>query len=154
MRTLLACSVLILPAGCAAARHDPSVLAVGARGPDIPPAVIRTGGEFDDFLSRVRTRPEAGPTGPDGLAGRLEAGRPDFDRQVLVVVRHDAGSGSAFGFSTSNHRGALVCDIRTRRVGTPRDHRPYWFAVVVDRPGPERVEVRVDGQPGEARTGP
>ncbi|WP_439631838.1 hypothetical protein [Gemmata sp.] len=145
-----------LSAGCAAMGHHAGVLATAASGPDVPPAVVRNDGEFDDFLDQVRGRPEPGTNDPDSLVVRLEASRPNFDRQVVVLVRHDASSGSTFGFSTRTRGETLVCDIQTRRVGTVRDHRPYWFAVAVDRPGPERVEVRVDGQPqpSTARTGP
>src|SRR5262245_16370937 len=114
MRKLLAYSVLILPLGCAAIQHGPGASAAGARGPDASPSVIRTHGEFDDFLTRARSRP--GAYDAHEFARWLEAVRPDFGRQVLVLVRHDASSGSSFGFSTSGLRhGAMTCDIRTRR---------------------------------------
>ena len=154
MRALLACSLLVLPAGCATHYYSGGHL-VDVRGPNVPPTVIRTPGEFENFLTQVRSRP--GPDHPDNFAQRLEAARPDFDRQVLVLVRHDASSGSTFSFSAASDRlGVLTCNIKTRRSGMSRDMIPHWFAVAVDRPGPVEVEVRVDGkpQPSDTREGP
>jgi hypothetical protein len=145
MRALLACSLLVLPAGCATHYYSGAHL-VDVRGPNVTPTVIRSPGEFEDFLGRVRSLP--GPDYPDNFAQRLEAARPDFDRQVLVLVRHDSSSGSTFSFSAASDRlGVLTCNIRTRRSGMTRDHVPHWFVVAVDRPGPDRVEVRLDGKP-------
>jgi hypothetical protein len=144
MRTLLVGSIVALTAGCAAIRLPPGVVADGVRGPDVAAVVIRTPAEFEGFIRRAQERP--GSDRPDGLVGRLEAARPDFDRQVLVLVRHDASSGSSFGLSTAGGRGTLTFEIHTRRQGLTRDMVPYWFAAAADRPGPERIEVRVDGR--------
>ena len=150
MRALLAGSMIALSAGCAAVRHSAGVIAEGVRGPDTAHVVIRTPAEFEGFLRLARELP--GADQPDGLARRLEDTRPDFDRQVLVLVRHDTSSGSSFGLRTSGgSRGTLGFDIRTRRQGLTRDMVPYWFAVTADRPGPDRIDVWVDG---ERRGGP
>jgi hypothetical protein len=151
MRAPLAYVVLALSASCVPLRHSANVAVVDARGgPSVPPAVIRTPDEFEAFVRRVR---EPGATEPDGFAEQLEASRPDLSRQLLVLVRHDSNSDSTYGLGAAERAGTLVCDVRTRRRGVLRDYNPHWFAVVVDRPGPERIEVRVDGepQPGAAR---
>jgi hypothetical protein len=154
MRPFLAFAPLVLPAGCVGVFHNSNTLAVDVRGPAAPPVVIRTQNEFDTFLAELRSRPGWADTNdPDGLAERLETSRPDFDRQVLVVVRHDSTWSSRFGFFTSDRFGVLVCHIVTLKRGYNRDHSPHWFAVAVPRPGPTRVEVRIDGrrQPDEVR---
>jgi len=145
MRTLPAYCALILPLGCASIQHSPGDSAAGVRGPDTAPAVILTQAEFDDFLTRTLSRP--GAYDADGFVRWLEAARPDFERQILVLVRHDASSGSTFSFNSSGQRhGTMTCDIRTRRSGSTRDMVPYWFAAAIDRPAPDRIEVHVDGQ--------
>ena len=148
MRALFACSVVALAAGCFILQPHTDVVAVNVRGPDVPSVVIRSQAEFEDFIRRAT----AHPYGNKLLAQRLEAAPPDFDRQVLVLVRYDTNGDSTYGFSTrGDHKGTLICNIRTRHLGMLRDHNPHWFAVAVDRPGPERIEVRVDGerQPNE-----
>lgn len=145
MRAILVCAFLVLFTGCTTHYYLGANL-VDVRGPNVSPAIIRTPIEFEELLNQVRN--QSGPDYPDNFAQRLEAVRPDFNRQALVLVRHDASSGSTFSFSaSSDSRGVLTCNIRTRRAGTNRDHTPHWFVLAVERPGPEQVEVRVDGQP-------
>ena len=145
MRALFACSVFVLPAGCASLGHHSGVIASGECGPNVPSTVIRTRGEFEDFIGHARA--SRGGSASGGLVEQLDAGHPDFDRQVVVLVRHDASSDSSYGFNVADCRGTLVCSIRTRRQGVLRDFTPHWFAVVVERPEPERVEILVDGEP-------
>jgi hypothetical protein len=158
MRIPLACAISILLAGCAITPPSPGFLAAGggsvrvvdipatgAHGLDAASAVIHTPAEFDAFLERATT--QLGANDPAGFVHRLKVGKPDFERQVLVLVRHDECSGSSFRFSSSvDHSKKLICDVLTQRLGTNRDMVPYWFAVAVDTGAVDRVEVRVDGR--------
>jgi hypothetical protein len=158
MRTLLTCAVPVLLASCAVIPPGAGPLAVGRGGVrviDIPAAgahllnensaVIHAPAEFEAFLDRATA--QLGANDPAGFVQQLKAGRPDFARQVLVLVRHDECSGSGFRFNCSVDRSKkLICEVRMQRLGTNRDLVPYWFAVAADKEAVDRVEVRVDGR--------
>jgi hypothetical protein len=157
MRAFFVCALAILPPGCVTALPKPAFPALdrhGVRVIDLPAAgsyysdatseVIRTPAEFEALVDRVTK--QVGADDPNGFVARLQAGRPDFETQALVLVRHDASSDSGFRFRARVRSRTLICEVRTRRQGNNRDYGPHWFAVVVDKRAVDRVEVRVDGQ--------
>ena len=158
MRTLPAWAVCMLSTGCVIVPCGPGFLTawrdgvkvieipVGS-GPRlrIPSAVVRTAAEFETILDRAIS--ELGATAAEEFVQPLKEGEPDFDKQVLILVRHDASSDSSFRFSSYvDPSRKLICKIRTRRSGTNRDMYPYWFAVAVDKRAATGVEVWVDDE--------
>jgi hypothetical protein len=103
-----------------------------------------TKAEFESFLAR--TSKQVGWNSRKLFADALQNANIDFAREVLVLLRHNEGSGSVrVTFETPILvDGKLICRIRGKSLtgGGTMDMAYYCFAVVVSRSLINEVELR------------
>lgn len=108
--------------------------------------VIRSQAEFDQFLKQVSAQPAWNEQAKFTQA--LSQAKLDFNKELLVLIRRDEGSGSVrLTFHNPSVDGKkVICkvDRQAPEIGTA-DMAYYCFALAVTKDGATAVELQVQG---------
>lgn len=109
--------------------------------------VIRSQAELDQFLKKVST--QSGWNEQAKFTQAIPQAKLDFDKEVLVLIRRDEGSGSVrVTFHQPSVEGKkIICKIdrKVPEIGTA-DMAFYCYALAVTKKGgPSTVELQVQG---------